>query len=183
MNRNDIREEYFRWLYDIVCANRHVDGISYEKVLRQMHDTEFTYLIARDENRAESGMELRYRFAVESGYKYCADKIQADLEAPCSILEMMVALAISCEEALMEDADYGNRTSQWFWTMMLSLGLSQYRDSRYDRRIVDGILTRFLNREYASNGKGGLFTVRDCDEDMRSLEIWAQMCRYLDSIM
>lgn len=183
MNRDDIREEYFAWLYDIVCENRHIDGVSYKKLLRQLHDTEFTYLMSRDENRAESGMDLRYRFAITEGYEHVADQVLGDLEAPCSILEMMVALALTCEENIMDDPAYGNRTGQWFWSMIVSLGLSRFNDNRYDRRLVDSILTRFLNRDYDKNGKGGLFTIRGCTDDLRDLEIWDQMCRYIDSIM
>lgn len=183
MNRDDIREEYFAWLYDIVCENRHIDGVSYKKLLRQLHDTEFIYLISRDENRAESGMDLRYRFAITEGYEHAVDQVLGDLEAPCSILEMMVALALTCEENIMDDPDYGNRTGQWFWSMVVSLGLSRFNDNRYDRRLVDSVLTRFLDRDYDKNGKGGLFTIRGCKDDLRGLEIWDQMCRYIYSIM
>jgi hypothetical protein len=183
MNRHDIREEYFKWLYDIVCKDRHVDGISYIKLLRQLHDTEFTYLIKRDENRAESGIDLRYRFAITEGYKDISDQVLRELDAPCSVLEMMVALALSCEENIMDDASYGNRTGQWFWAMIVSLGLGRFTDARYDRRLVNAAMSRFLNREYEPNGKGGLFTIRNCDADLREEEIWVQMCWYLDSIM
>lgn len=182
MNKDDIREIYFKWLYDIVCESRHVDGISYTKLLRQLHDTEFTYLIKRDENRAESGIDLRYRFAITEGYENVSDQILYDLDAPCSVLEMMIALAISCEENIMDDTSYGNRTSQWFWSMIVSLGLGPFTDTRYDRHLVDISLSRFLNHEYEPNGKGGLFTIRGCKADLREEEIWVQMCWYLNSI-
>lgn len=183
MSRDDIKEIYFKWLYDIVCASKYVDGISYTKLLRQLHDTEFTYLIRRDEDRAENGINLRYRFAISEGYGDILAQVLHDLDNPCSVLEMMVALALSCEEEIMDDASYGNRTGQWFWSMIVSLGLGPFIDSRYDRRFVDTALSRFLNREYEPNGKGGLFTIRGCKADLRHEEIWVQMCWYLDSIM
>jgi hypothetical protein len=183
MTRNDRKEEYFAWLYDLVCEYKHTDGITYKKLLRQLHDTEFTYLIERDGNRAESGIDLRYRFAITQGYEDIVDRVLTDLESPCSILEMMVALALTCEENIMDDTSYGNRTGQWFWSMIVSLGLGPYIDTRYDRRKVDAALTGFLNREYEPNGKGGLFTINNCDYDLREEEIWVQLCWYLDSIM
>lgn len=184
MNRYDIRERYFRWLYDIVCESRYVDGISYTKLLRQLHDTEFTYLILRDENRAENGINLRYRFAIAEGYGDILDQVLTDLDGACSVLEMMVALALACEEEIMDDPSYGDRTGQWFWSMIASLGLGPFTNSRYDRRAVDASMNRFLNREYEPNGKGGLFTIRGGhDVDLRGVEIWVQMCWYLDSIM
>ena len=36
---------------------------------------------------------------------------------------MMIALAIRCEEHIMDDPDAGDRTGQWFWSMLVSLGL------------------------------------------------------------
>ena len=183
MIRNDIREEYFKWLYDTVCKNKHSDGISYVKLLRQLHDTEFTYLIERDSDRAENGIELRYRFAITEGYENVSRQVLNDLDDPCSVLEMMVALALSCEENIMDNTDYGDRTGQWFWSMIVSLGLGSVIDSRYDRRYVDTVMNRFLNREYEPDGKGGLFTIKNCECDLRSIEIWVQLCWYLDSIM
>lgn len=45
---------------------------------------------------------------------------------PCSVLEMIIALAIRLEEHIMDDPDIGNRTGQWFWDMIVSLGLGFY---------------------------------------------------------
>lgn len=104
------------------------------------------------------------------------------LDGPCSILEMMIALAIRCEETIMDDTSRGDRTSQWFWEMIVSLGLGSMSDDRFAPDIVDDILDRFLNREYEPNGKGGLFTIKNCEYDLRDVEIWYQLCWYLDSI-
>ena len=100
--------------------------------------------------------------------------------APCSVLEMMVALAIRCEETIMDNPAYGDRTAQWFWGMIRTLGLYSMTDDRFDQEYVDMVIDRFLNRDYEPNGEGGLFKINNCKYDLRKIEIWYQLCWYLD---
>jgi hypothetical protein len=95
---------------------------------------------------------------------------------------MMVALAVRCEEDMMYDPDYGDRTAQWFWGMVRSLGLGGMMDSVYDPDRVEAVIQRFLNRDYEPNGKGGLFTLRHAPFDARKVDIWYQLCWYLDEL-
>ena len=83
----------------------------------------------------------------------------------------------------MGDPDIGDRTDIWFWDMIRNLGLDFMSDSRYDREYVSTTIDRFLNRDYGRNGTGGLFTVENSRHDMRSMEIWYQMCAYLEDIV
>lgn len=174
MRNEELINDYFEWLYNLVCENRYAKAISYRKLLMYLHDTEFTYQIPKDRNRAEDGIELRYKFAGANGHRY--------LKGPCSVLEMMVALAIRCEEDIMDDPNIGDRTRQWFWGMIVNLGLGSMLDAEFDESFVEETVTRFLNRDYEPSGRGGLFTVRHCDRDLRDVEIWYQLCWYLDSI-
>lgn len=180
--RDRIHNEYFEWLYDLACGNRYSKQISYRKLLIQLHSTVFRYSIPMDRNRAEDGIDLRYRFAISMRHNDSPEYIMDILDGPCSVLEMMVALAMRCEETIMDDAGVGNRTGQWFWGMVTNLGLGSMMDNRFDKRVVDDIINRFLDREYEPDGEGGLFTVRYCDSDLRDIEIWHQLCWYLDSI-
>lgn len=176
MTRDELINRYFDWMYQLVVDDRY--SKSYRKLFVRLHDTEFTYTIPMDGNRAEDGINLRYRFGHEQHY---SDAMVASFldDRPCSVLEMMIALSIRCEEHIMDDPDIGNRTGQWFWSMIASLGLGSMYDKRFDRDYVDDVLSRFLIRDYARNGEGGLFTVRQSGQDMRSVEIWYQMFRYL----
>lgn len=171
-----MNEIYFKWLCDFVCNDVQVVKLSYKKLLRHLYNTDFTYYISNDTNREEDGLNLRYRFENDHGVSLF------DMKRSCSVLEMMIALSIRCEEDIMEDSDIGDRTAQWFWNMIASLGLSSMSDEKYNVKIVDKKLRIFLNRKYEKNGKGGLFTVEDCERDLRSIEIWYQMCLYLNSI-
>jgi hypothetical protein len=105
-----------------------------------------------------------------------------ELDGPCSVLEMMIALAIRCEENIMDDPLIGDRTRQWFWSMISSLGLSGMTDTRFDNKSVDRVLETFLDRDYKPNGEGGLFTIKRCEKDLRKVEIWYQLLWYLDTI-
>ena len=170
--------DYFEWLCGLIDAKRFAKSVSYRKLLMRLHDIEFTYFVPYDDNRADDGIQLRRRFALT-----CNDMTLASyIPGPCSVLEMMVALAVRCEETIMDDALMGNRTGQWFWGMVHNLGLSSMIDSKFDKEVVDSTIARFLNREYEPNGKGGLFTVKHYERDMRTVEIWCQLSWYLDSI-
>lgn len=173
-----INYEYFEWMFDMVCRERYDGDISYRKLLTYLHDTEFEYFIPRDRNRAEDGIGLRYRFAMLHGY----EDVPYSLDGPCSVLEMMIALAIRCEEDIMDDPAKGDRTVQWFWGMINNLGLGAMHDERFDKTYVRVTVDRFLKRKYDPDGSGGLFRVRNCDRDLRDVEIWYQLCWYLDTL-
>ena len=184
MSRNEICNTYFQWLYDWASEGRYHPTISFKKLLTHLHKTEFIYLLPKDQNRAEDGENLRWRFAMDiRDSDESTDYILKCLDGPCSVLEMMVALAIRCEEDYMDDPLYGDRSSQWFWEMIVNLNLGSMVDGSYDRRYVDDVLHRFLYRKYEPDGRGGLFRVRNCNEDMRKLEIWYQMCYFLDTLV
>ena len=95
----------------------------------------------------------------------------------------MVALSVRCEEDITNDPDKGNRVGYWFWSMVRSLGLERMTDTNFDRQRTDKIIAAFLNRRYLKNGKGGLFTVEGSKYDLRRMEIWYQMCLYLDTVL
>lgn len=182
MTRDELNFKYFEWMYGLVCTEKRVKRKSYKKLLRALHDENFNYSIDMDGNRAEDGMDLRYRFAYE--YNYSKPMIATYLDNDdCSVFEMLVALAIRCEEHIMYDPDIGNRTGKWFWEMIKNLGLGSMDDENFDAPKVKVTIHRFLNREYERNGVGGLFTIPNCDYDLRSVEIWYQMCWYIDSIL
>lgn len=167
-------EKYFNWLCNLVYDSN--SQISYSKLLRYLHETNYTWVMPKDENRAFDGIALRDRFL--DTYPY----INSTIEGPCTNLEMLIALSVRCEESIMSDDIYGDRTGEWFWNMLLSLGLIGMDDRRFNYYEVDEILFIFHSRLYRKDGKGGLFTISDPNVDMRGLEIWYQMHAYLEEI-
>lgn len=177
MTREKMKDLYFDWMYSIVCPSKRY----YHKLLKRLNEIEFVYTISMDGNRAEDGVNLRYRFGRENGFQ---DNMIAPLldDDPCTILEMMVALAIRCEEHIMSDDVYGDRTEKWFWDMIYSLHLDDMDDFFYSEDRVDHVCDNLIEHKYQRNGDGGLFTVKRYSHDMRCTEIWYQMCWYLNEL-
>lgn len=180
MTKEELNERYFDWVVQSIGPNPYAENRTYHELLYLLNSIEFTYIIPMDANRYEDGVDLRYRFAANKGY---ADSLIANLldDHPCSVLEMMAALAIRLEEHIMDNPDIGNRTGLWFWDMIDSLGLYSMHDERFDEDEVIDIVQRFLDRDYEPDGSGGLFTVTNCNFDMRNVEIWYQANQYLIS--
>ena len=171
MTEKELNNEYFDWMCQLVCNERYSRGLSYQKLLRHLHNIDFQYVIPMDGNRAEDGIDLRYRFGYEKSYE--GPMIASFLDnRPCSVLEMLIALAFRCEENIMNNPDVGNRMGQWFWNMIVNLGLGSMSDSRFNPKYTDDVIFRFMDRKYKRDGEGGLFTIEHCKYDMRSVEIW-----------
>jgi hypothetical protein len=66
--------------------------------------------------------------------------------------------------------------------MIVNLGLGGMTDSNFDEDVAEDIIVKFLNREYESDGRGGLFTIKNCGQDVRRMLIWDQLCHYLDTM-
>ena len=184
-------DTYFEWLcqkigYISVGRCRYSGFLD---LLTALHQKQFIWSrrTPRDENREEDGLSLRNRYFDENEVSWSDTQNFKDLyenpQKPCSILEMMVALAIRCEEHIMGDPDIGDRTDKWFWDMVKSLGLYSMRGTDFDAEKTNQILEDFLYRNYSPDGEGSLFTVKDCPYNFRETEIWYQMCWYLDLIL
>ena len=178
MTNRQIINQYHVWLTTLVSDEHHQRN--YQALFEMLDDTEFVPLVKNDANRAANGIDLRSRFAEVHNLDY--SKIRIVLLRPCSVLEMMVGLACRCEDSIMGDELYGDRTDIWFWGMIENLGLYNMTDENFDELEVHAILDRLINRTYSRNGEGGLFTVPGCYRDLRKVEIWYQMNWYLNTI-
>ena len=179
MTAGILRKKYFLWMVQIVGNPQgKYRRKTYRALLERLNETEFIPFHPMDENRVDDGVELRYRFGREEGIPDAEIATNLD-NRECSVLEIMVSLAIRMEETITSDPDYGDRTSIWFWDMVDSMGLLDMYDDHFHGETVNTTLDRTIRREYASNGRGGLFTVREPREDMRNVEIWYQMMWWL----
>lgn len=180
MAKNELKKRYFDWMCQLVCDRQHKKS-DYLSLLLYLDRTPFYYSIELDGNRAADGESLRYRFGRERGYDDALVAYWLDIR-DASVLEVMVALAVRCEEHIEYDPDIGDRTDQWFWGMIESLGLQDMRSDNFDIDHVEMVIDRFLRREYKRTGEGGLFTIRHSNRDMRKIEIWYQLHAYLETL-
>lgn len=167
------KDLYFEWMVEKCHAQDRI------QVLETLHSISFTYQNPLDGNRYDDGINLRYRFGDERHVS--PSQVARELDTvPCSVLEMMLALAIRVEVHIMSDDDIGDRTYIWFNEMLDSLGIGWMKDSHFRRGYCVDVIYRFLNRDYKPNGQGGLFTVEGRG-DLRNVEIWYQAMWYLSS--
>lgn len=173
-----MRDDYFDWLYSLACDGR--EDLKF--ICALLHGIEFIYVIPMDDNRYADGISLRYRFGYDNDIPDAAIASELDTK-PCSVFEMMVALALRMEEDVMATAKE-DRTSIWFMQMLESLDLIDMTDDRFDENEARYIIDRFLNREYRRDGAGGLFTIKNRpDKDLRDVEIWYQAMWHLNDIL
>ena len=178
---NGLRQEYFEWMYHLVCGDKKYNKLSYRKLLEYLDSVDFIPIMDMDDNRRIDGIDFRYQFGYVNGY---SDKLIHDLvdTRNCSVLEMMVALAFRVEEQITSNYLYGDRTSQWFWIMITSLGLGQMYDSQFDLNYCNTVIDNFMRRQYEPNGQGGLFTIENPRQDLRDVDIWTQFMWYLSDM-
>lgn len=182
MTHDLVNDRYLEWMYGIVCNDQYTNNLSYHKLFSALYDTEFYSIISKDDNRADDGIDLRYIFADDClvDQRTIANEID---NRPCSVLEMMIALSLRIENDIMDNPDVGNRVGQWFWGMIVNLGLGGMNDKNFDIDLVDRIMNDFLNRNYHKDGRGGLFKTNNSSKDMRNIDIWYQMNLYLNELM
>lgn len=173
----DIGQRYFDWMCDKVIGDLPPRTPSFHRLLAHLHDRRFVPSMPLDEKRAVDAVDMRYRFASENDISYA--KLEYEFaQADCSMLEMMIALAVKMEEHILEDNVLGDRTGEWFWNMIISLGLEVFTDAHYDEDRVNYILDQFDARMFDKNGAGSLFTVEE-PIDMRDLDIWYQAMHWI----
>lgn len=166
-----INVNYMAWLVDIATEG-HASDCIYKRLFTQLMDTPFRWSagIPLDENRAYDGRSLRQKFCRHTG----ARSAMNEEDAPASVLEVLVALAMRIETDIMHNGEAGDRTSLWFASMIDSLGLTNCTDSAYDAPYVNAVLERWMDRNYEPCGRGGLFTTTDPTVLMPTIEIWQQ---------
>ena len=179
-----MKQEYDEWIIDLTTNWCSYYG-NYGRLMEFLHSIPFhsTVQIPLDENRGADGKDLRLRF-VETTTEYTYSHVYIYLmDYPPTMLEVMAALALRCEENIMHDDDIGDRSDEWFYGMLCSSGLDACNDENFDENVAKEIVNRILERKYSKNGKGGLFTLSNPPKDLRKVEIWYQLLWYLDEVL
>ena len=165
---------YYNWLCSLI-DNPNEEGLidDNQDVLEALYNKVF-YVhpdILMDENRVSDGLSLRRRFEYEKGLRFYNFHT-----SDCTLLELMVALSIRCEEEILGNGDQ----TYLFWCMIDNLELRGCTDEGF----IDYILNNLINRKYEKTGKNGcLFRVKFPQKSLDEVEIWYQMCWYISETM
>lgn len=160
-------EEGYKWqLMRLVLPAP--NGKTYTTLLNKLYSMNFIPKIERDENRATDGLMLREDF------EWNGDR-------PCSVLEMIIALAGRFDGNSGFDEEHARYN---FWIMVENLGIDIFDDgyvrkNPYSQLKIESIIQNFMNRNYRSDGFGGLFPLKKAKYDQRKIEIWDQMQEWL----
>lgn len=166
-------DDYFLWLCSLVDA----DMNRYGELLWRLHDMDFSWILDRDDGRAEDGLALRKEY-VEITYD---DWVEL-WERPCTVLEALIGLAIRMDDILISD-DVSNRVRIWFWEFISNLGLKRYVNAnlQYDSDFYDvqRIIDRWLSRSFDFDGYGSPFPLSESYKDQRKETMIYQMNFYI----
>lgn len=185
--RKQAQNYYFNWLCQMMALDD-VNGNTYITLANILHEIEFYPLVDFDSNRESDGIRLRkvwFDLLTEQSEAlgvgmpgYPSDS----LDGPCSVLEMLIALALRLESDVMQDDRMGPRAQMWFWLMLGNLGVSsevdEYMNADEENYIREQVYL-MLSRQYAYDGQGGLFPLRIPSEDQRGVELWRQAQAWL----
>jgi hypothetical protein len=159
-------DRYFEWLVNKIDHNG--SATDYYYLLDYLYNKQFIWSIPLDENREVDGEKLREDYGWDGHFK------------GCNCLEMMIALAERCEHTIMGDPSGLDQSYKWFWYMIDNLGLNRFDDVHFKYDSVEDIVEDWLNHRYKSNGEGGLFPLKNPRKDQRTVEIWFQMCSWIN---
>lgn len=141
----------------------------YDIILKDLWGIVFYSLVNYDDNRAHDGLELRREYEALTGNKAP--------EGPCTVLEVLIALARRMAFELY-DPSYGSEEQDIFtsfWELIDNLNLNPRYSSAENRYNINF----WLDRKYDRNGRGGAFPLRKTKTDQRKAELWYQLQEYL----
>jgi predicted acetyltransferase len=150
----------------------------FDRLLQQLHRIEFYGIVPHDDNRAADGVQLRQLFLEKEGQH----ALPSLPDGPCTMLEMLIGLSMRLEYESMDTYWY-KTPADWFWFLIGNLGLGGCENKNYIASGVEGyvkeVCDTFLERRYKSDGKGGLFPLKNPKKDQKKVEIWYQMSAFI----
>ncbi len=167
-----MRDRYFDWLCDILGDTSE----DYNQLLLMLYERIFVSIDDLDDNRITDGILLRDDYLDEVGTYQVSP-----FPDYCNILEMLIGVAKRLEDELPNRPFF-----EWFWVLVLDhLGLANCDDSEFlvDSYgavwYVEDTLLALLDREYSTDGLGGLFPLKRPKKDQRRVSIWDQMGEWI----
>lgn len=169
-------EPYYKWLISQIEFPIHFE-VTFDDLLRFLHQKEFLWMISGDDNRIQDGKDLRtdfmYKFDVPNDFP------ELGFKEYVSVLEVLIAVSRILEFVA------GGEAPGWAWRLIDNLGLNHFYDPLNDKKLqtVDEILEALIWRTYERSGRGGFFPLLFPEEDQTKVEIWYQLNAYVNEIV
>jgi hypothetical protein len=179
MTKKRLDREYFQWLTSQIGI-REDNPSSYDGLFQRMHETEFLWIVSRDDNRVADGLEIRKEFLDSAIHRIQKMSVlESFMETGVSVLEVLIALSRRVRFLA------GGDTLFWTWQLIENLGLNHASDPLTNSKSekVDEILDTLIWRTYSYDGRGGFFPLNEPREDQTKIEIWNQMNAYVNEIV
>lgn len=139
----------------------------YRGLLRHLYSVEFRFIHPMDENRVFDALDLRKEF-------FRTDNVGES----ASVLEVLLAFSRRIETEIMSEDPSKDKIERWFWIMLENLGV--LKSGIYDsEEEIDRILDIWMSRKFTKKGHGNIFSTSKSDTDLRDVEFWWQMQRYM----
>jgi hypothetical protein len=163
-------QDYFVWLTSQIKIPANNEN-RYDELFQRLHDTEYVWIIANDDNRLQDGEDLRAEFWSANGSR------KRTFPFPVTLLEVLIALSRRTAFNSMREKDPGI----WVWRFLKNLRLTKSSDPLTGRKAdhVEDVIEALIWRTYAYDGRGGLFPLKEPKVDQTRTELWNQMNAYL----
>lgn len=175
MNVEELWDDYLQYLIWRGGLQRMT---KYGRLFEILHNIKFTWLIERDDNREDDGVELRDYYDIPRS-EYSVEESEEFMDHWCSVLEMLIGLSIRVDDEIIGDPAE-EHPEDFFMEMIKNLGLDIYKGDRYRENDVIKIVKKWMDRKFDRNGNGSPFPVKKDHRDQRKLEIWDQMNSYIN---
>lgn len=158
-----LEHRYLRWLAEQINTK---NDKSYQELFERMHNKEFVWIIPNDDNRVADGLDIRNEF-LHNHNKFSRG---------CSVLEVVIGLSRRMSFIVEGEPE------DWAWQLITNLELHKMSGhiGKIREEQIEDILEQLVWRTYNPDGGGGFFPLSWPNEDQRRVELWYQMCAYID---
>lgn len=165
-------DDYYNYILNIVDFGL-PEHRKYSKLMYELNNIEFTWVLPMDENRDMDAIELRRSFLIDNGY----DEFRDLWDTPRSVLEVLIAFSKRIEIEITGEPGE-DCLGRWFWVMLKNLDVLMV-DRRFDIRVLRSNIDVWLLREFDESGRGSIFPLKNWRNDQRKTDMWYQMHAYI----
>lgn len=182
---NEIFKSYLEWLLRLINADNY-KGKSYIKLCSLLNKVPFEPVIKLDTNRVSDAQSLLRETYIQSKsewYRMDDDNVMELSTCPVSFLELIISLAMRIDLDFMREINGVDNTRIYFWVLVRNLGILEFDDEHWGEDAIVSIVNRLnivQDRKYDFNGNGGLFPLENAEMDQRNVQIWNQLCQFVN---